>query len=69
MFAPGGLANSRAQCLAVLVHNPRLLDADGRTLDAMDLVNGVCRYVEMACEQQAADTVDHGRFGASGLRQ
>ncbi|MEK6272844.1 MAG: TM0106 family RecB-like putative nuclease [Actinomycetota bacterium] len=42
------VAISRAQCLAVLVHSPRLLDADCPTLEAMELVDGVCRFVEMA---------------------
>jgi uncharacterized protein len=42
------VAVSRAECLAVLVHSPRLLDADCRTLDAMGLVDGVCRFGEMA---------------------
>lgn len=42
------VAISRAQCLAVLVHNPRLLDADCPTLPAMELVDGVCRFIEMA---------------------
>lgn len=42
------VAISRAQCLAVLVYSPRLLDADCRTVEAMDLVDGVCRFVEMA---------------------
>lgn len=42
------VAISRAQCLAVLVHSPRLLDADCKTLEAMEVVNGVCRLVEMA---------------------
>jgi predicted RecB family nuclease len=42
------VAVSRAECLAVLVHSPALLDADCRTLDAMELVDGVCRFVEMA---------------------
>ena len=42
------VAISRAQCLAVLVHSPRLLDANCPTLDAMALVDGVCRFVEMA---------------------
>jgi AAA domain len=42
------VAVSRAQCLAVLVHSPRLLDADCRTLEAMELVDGACRFVEMA---------------------
>jgi predicted RecB family nuclease len=42
------VAVSRAECLAVLVHSPRLLDANCRTLDAMELVDGVCRFVELA---------------------
>jgi superfamily I DNA and/or RNA helicase len=42
------VAVSRAQCLAVLVHSPRLLDADCRTLEAMELVDGACRFVELA---------------------
>jgi hypothetical protein len=40
----------RAQCLAVLVHSPALLDAACRTLEAMELVDGVCRFVELAEE-------------------
>jgi uncharacterized protein len=44
------VAVSRAQCLAVLVHSARLLDADCRTLEAMTLVDGVCRFVEMATQ-------------------
>lgn len=42
------VAISRAQCLAVLVHSPRLLDADCTTLRGMELVDGVCRFIEMA---------------------
>ena len=42
------VAVSRAECLAVLVHNPALLDVDCPTLEAMALVDGVCRFVEMA---------------------
>jgi predicted RecB family nuclease len=42
------VAVSRAQCLAVLVHSPRLLEADCRTLAQMHLVNGVCRFTELA---------------------
>jgi superfamily I DNA and/or RNA helicase len=42
------VAISRAQCIAVLVHSPRLLDADCRTLEAMAVVDGVCRLVELA---------------------
>jgi uncharacterized protein len=42
------VAISRAQCLAVLVHSPRLLDADCRTLAQMALVDGACRFAELA---------------------
>ena len=42
------VAISRAQCMAVLVVSPRLLDADCRTLEAMELVDGACRFVEMS---------------------
>ena len=42
------VAISRAQCLAVLVHSPRLLDADCNSLEAMALVDGACRFLELA---------------------
>lgn len=42
------VAVSRAQCLAVLVHSPRLLEAECRTLEQMALVDGACRFLEMA---------------------
>ncbi len=42
------VAISRAQCLAVLVHAPRLLDADARSLEHMRLLDGLCRFVEVA---------------------
>lgn len=42
------VAISRAQCLAVLVHSPRLLDANCRRLELMALVDGACRFVELA---------------------
>lgn len=42
------VAVSRAQCLAVLVHSPRLLDAECPSLEAMSLVDGACRYLELA---------------------
>jgi uncharacterized protein len=47
------VAVSRAQCLAVLVHSPRLLDADCRTLETMELVDAVCRFVELAARLPA----------------
>jgi uncharacterized protein len=42
------VAISRAQCLAVLVASPRLLDAECRTVEQMEMVSAVCRLVEMA---------------------
>ena len=42
------VAISRAQCLAVLVHSPRLLDANAPTLAVMHLIDGVCRLTEVA---------------------
>lgn len=50
LFQPSRLnvAISRAQCLAVLVCSPALLDAECRTLDQMRMVNHACRYWEMA---------------------
>jgi hypothetical protein len=42
------VAISRARCLAILVANPRLLEADCRTIEQMHLVNALCRFVEVA---------------------
>lgn len=42
------VAISRAQCLAVLVCSPRLLDANASTLASMQRVDGVCRLYEVA---------------------
>jgi hypothetical protein len=44
------VAISRAQCLAVLVHSPRLLDTDCNSLNTMALVDGACRYLELASD-------------------
>ncbi len=41
------VAISRAQCLAYLVGNPRLLDVRCRTVEQMRLVNALCRFVEL----------------------
>lgn len=46
------VAISRAQCLAVLVHSPALLNAECRTIETMELVDGPCRLVELAEVQQ-----------------
>jgi uncharacterized protein len=42
------VAISRAQCLCVLVCSPQLLDIRCHTIEQMQLVNVVCRYVEAA---------------------
>ena len=42
------VAISRAQCLAVLVCSPRLLEIRCRTIEQMRLVNALCRLVEYA---------------------
>jgi predicted RecB family nuclease len=42
------VAISRAQCLAYLVGNPRLLDVRCRTIGQMRMANALCRAVEMA---------------------
>ncbi|MEO8379232.1 MAG: TM0106 family RecB-like putative nuclease [Acidobacteriota bacterium] len=42
------VAISRARCLAIVVASPRLLDVHCKTPKQMKLVNGLCRFVEMA---------------------
>ena len=42
------VATSRAQCRAVLVCAPRLLDADCKTIEQMRLVSAVCLFIELA---------------------
>jgi uncharacterized protein len=42
------VAISRAQCLAILVCSPRLLEARCQTIEEMKLVNALCRLVEYA---------------------
>jgi superfamily I DNA and/or RNA helicase len=42
------VATSRAQCRAVLVCTPALLDVECRTVGQMRLVAAVCRFVELA---------------------
>ncbi len=59
------VAVSRAQCLAVLVYSPRLLDADCPTLKAMELVDGVCRFVELAAPLPPAQVESTAHLGAA----
>lgn len=42
------VAISRARCVATVVASPRLLDVACKTPRQMQLVNGLCRFVEMA---------------------
>ena len=42
------VATSRAECRVVLVCAPRLLDADCKSVEQMQLVNAVCRFAELA---------------------
>jgi len=42
------VATSRAQCVCILVANPRLFEPDCRTPRQMRLANAFCRYQEMA---------------------
>jgi superfamily I DNA and/or RNA helicase len=42
------VAVSRARCLAYVVANPRLLEADCKTVEQMRLINALCRFVEFS---------------------
>jgi predicted RecB family nuclease len=42
------VAISRARCIATIVASPRLLEVACKTAGQMRLVNGLCRFVEMA---------------------
>ncbi|HLJ61888.1 MAG TPA: TM0106 family RecB-like putative nuclease [bacterium] len=46
------VAVSRAMCLAFVVASPRLLESRARTIDQMRLINALCRFVEIAEQQQ-----------------
>ena len=49
------VATSRAQCLAVLVANPDLIDVRCRTPRQMQLANALARFMEMAMDGNSAD--------------
>jgi hypothetical protein len=42
------VAVSRARCLAYVVASPRLLDANPRTVEQMQLINALCRFAEFS---------------------
>jgi len=62
------VAVSRAQCLAVLVHSPQLLDADSPTLDSMARVDGICRFVELASRVELTRDLPQLNGGIAGGR-
>jgi uncharacterized protein len=45
------VAVSRAMCLAFVVASPRLLESRARTIEQMQLINALCRFVEVADAQ------------------
>ncbi len=49
------VATSRAQCRVVLVHSPRLLEAECHTVEQMRLMNSVCLFCEIAQATSGAD--------------
>ncbi len=51
------VAISRAQAVAIIVASPELLRTAATTPERMRLVNALCRYVELASEQEAAAPV------------
>ena len=59
LFSPNRLnvAISRAQCLAIVVASPKLLETPCRTIDQLRLVNKFCQLVEYAagCYHRASD--------------
>ncbi|MBI4219434.1 MAG: hypothetical protein HY682_04760, partial [Chloroflexi bacterium] len=42
------VAVSRAMCLAVVVASPRLLESRARAIEQMQLINALCRFLEIA---------------------
>jgi uncharacterized protein len=44
------VATSRARCLAIIVANPRLFEAECRSPRQMQLANAMCRYRELATQ-------------------
>ena len=52
------VAVSRAKCLAYVVASPRLLETSCRTVEQMRLVNALCRFVEIAEDQETRARAD-----------
>lgn len=62
LYSPNrcNVAVSRAQALSIIVANPRLLSVRCKTPEQMKLVNGLCRYVELACLLNGSSTPSLG---------
>src|SRR3546814_12486876 len=54
------VAISRARCLAVIYANPRLLEITCRTIEQMELVNGLC-WARTLDYQQGVASSNHER--------
>ncbi len=54
-------AISRADCLAVLVLDPRLLEIHARSLEEMRMLNALCRFVELATPVSAGSSAGGAR--------
>jgi len=48
------VAVSRAECLAIVVENPKLLEIPCKTIEQMKLVNTFCWLAEYATPEQEA---------------
>jgi hypothetical protein len=44
------VATSRAQCVSIMVANPKLFQPECHSIDQMRWANGMCLYKEMASE-------------------
>jgi predicted RecB family nuclease len=57
LYSPNRLnvATSRAKSMCILVASPKIFEAECRSIEQMKWVNGVCRYREMAVEQDLKD--------------
>jgi uncharacterized protein len=59
------VAVSRAESIAIVVASPELLEAGCRTPEQMRLVDALCRFVEVAGAQAAAQTSETGDAAVS----
>jgi uncharacterized protein len=62
------VAVSRAQCLAVLVASPRLLDAEARTVEQLRLLNAAALLAERAVEVTARAAIQFAQPAGTAVR-